>query len=152
MISVQCFTEINFFNNFFFFFKPSKNILKQTSTYLKCFKLSHTHLTKVAKQCSNSKKRQIKHKNSYKIFTISRTELSNRPIVKRQPVRNNPEDGSAKLSWFSAVVEAKERHRKRTSTRTRTGTRSLLRLVPTERPQQLHQQVCGVPARRLLVQ
>lgn len=28
-----------------------------------------THLNKVANQCSNSKKRQIKHKNSYKIFT-----------------------------------------------------------------------------------
>lgn len=98
------------------------------------------------KQGSNSKRRRhIKHNNSYKIFTASRSELSDRLLVKRQPVRNDPEDGSAKLNWF---VEAKERHHRRTST----STRSLLRLDPTEWLQQLHQQVCGVPARRLLVQ
>lgn len=130
MISAQCFMQINFFNNFFFFLKPSKNILKSTSTYLKSFK-SFTHSSeKVAKQCSNSKRRQIKH-NNYKIFTVTRTELSCRPTAKRQPVRNNP----AKLNWFVAVAEAKERHHKCTST----STHSLLRLVPTEWPQQLHQ-------------
>lgn len=116
MTSLQCFTQINFFNNFFFSLQRSKNIVKTTTRYLKSFKTFPSSL-----------RRQIKLNNMCKI--------QNEP----QPVRKNTKDVSTKLNCQLNLKPKEGIFR----------ARRLLRLVYTE---QLQQQICRVPAGRLLVQ